>query len=133
MRDTCTHHFEQQRFDRVDSGGQGRSKYGAIRGNIGQFVAKMVQKGVYMCPCEQHIRLDSLQQEDQGRSNSKFATKKMLIKITFNLRDLFKNYATENLFHQYVHLPFKTFCKVKTTRKHAEGTASRIFLGHNNK
>ena len=25
---TCTHHFEPQRFDRVDSGGQGRSKYG---------------------------------------------------------------------------------------------------------
>ena len=22
MRDTCTHHFEPQRFDRVDSGGQ---------------------------------------------------------------------------------------------------------------
>ena len=37
MRDTCTHHFEPQRFDRVDSGGQGMSKYGAIRGNKGQF------------------------------------------------------------------------------------------------
>ena len=28
MQDTCTHHFEPQRFDRVSSGGQGRSKYG---------------------------------------------------------------------------------------------------------
>ena len=36
---THVHHFEPQRFDRVDSGDQGRSKYGAIRGNMGQFLA----------------------------------------------------------------------------------------------
>ena len=28
MRDTRTHHFEPKKIDRVDSGGQGRSKYG---------------------------------------------------------------------------------------------------------
>ena len=29
MWDTCTHHFEQQRFDRVDSGGHVRSRFTA--------------------------------------------------------------------------------------------------------
>ena len=34
----CTQHFEPQRFDRVELGDQGRSKYGAIRVNMGQFI-----------------------------------------------------------------------------------------------
>ena len=37
MRDKRTHHFEPQRFDWVGSGGQGRSKYGAIWGNMGHY------------------------------------------------------------------------------------------------
>ena len=39
MQDTCTDHFEPQRFDRVGSRGQGRSKYDAIWGKWGQFWA----------------------------------------------------------------------------------------------
>ena len=39
MWDTCTDHFEPQRFDWVGIMGQGGLKYGAIWGKWGQFWA----------------------------------------------------------------------------------------------
>ena len=41
MRDTCTHHFEPKKIDRVDRGGQGRSEKGAIRGNLGVILGEV--------------------------------------------------------------------------------------------
>ena len=79
MRDTCTHHFEPKKVDRVDNGGQGRSKYGPklppycpLLLHILTFLDPpcrpgqifLVQNGVYMCPAysttcfkfNQHLR-----------------------------------------------------------------------------
>ena len=50
MQDTCTDHFEPQRFDRVGSMGQGRLKYGAIWGKWGHtqtFVNQMTQNNLF--------------------------------------------------------------------------------------